>query len=114
MKITDTQEFQEDSGHLYGEPHITISFTVRDEGSTDLIEKEFEFGYAREWDKWTISRYIEKRCDKTKKHCKRNWRTVEDVHWSNIHKSECDIDIPQYVIDKLDYMLDADVYKLQV
>lgn len=113
MKLTDTTNFQQDEGHLYGEPSLSISFSVRDEEDGELIEKDFEFSYAREWDKWTISNYKEKRCDADVLVSKRNWRTVEDVFWHEMHHSECDIDIPQYVIDKLDEVLGADVVKLQ-
>jgi len=113
MKLTDTSAFQEDSGRLYGEPSVSFNFTVRDDEDGELVEKEFEFSHAKEWEMWTLLHYTEKRCSADSMISRRNWRTVEDVHWDKAHLSEADIHIPQYVIDKLDEMLEIDVMKIQ-
>lgn len=114
MKLTDTTEFQEDDGHLYGEPTVSFTFKVRDEEEGELVEKDFTFSHAKEWDKWTLMHYVEKRCDANSMISRRNWRTVEDVHWDKAHLSEADIDIPQYVIDKLDEMMEMDIMRIQL
>jgi len=114
MKLTDTTNYQEDSGELFGEPKVSFTFTVRDEENTELVEKEFEFSHADHWDKWMLHHYVEKRCDNSSRISRRNWRTVADMHWKNAEIAEVDVTIPQFVIEKLDEMLEMDIMEIQM
>lgn len=113
MKLTDTAQFQQDSGTQYGDLRFSVSFTVRERESNELIHKDFEFSSWIQEGEWTLSQYTERRTPDTELVSRRNWRTVEDIHWTDGELGREDIDVPQYVIDELDEFLDGDVIKLK-
>jgi hypothetical protein len=99
MKLTETTDLQQSSEELWDGPYLSFSFVTRDRENNDLIEREYEFAHAKEWDEWVLSSYQERRCDETERIDLRNWRTVEDHDWDDPGAS--DVDVPEEVLDKL-------------
>lgn len=113
MRLTEVADHQVDDEDLFGEPILSFSFLTRDEEGGELVESEYTFCLAKEWDKWTFSRYRERRCDSSKSTARREWRKTEDVSWGEVDRDPVDVDVPQAVVEKLDEMIDTDVVKLQ-
>lgn len=111
FSLTDIDEHQESDESLFGDPELSLSFRTRSDDGDEIVEREYWFAHAKEWDKWTFSSYEERRCDADVRVNEREWRTVERRHWAE--DGSPDVDIPQSVINRLDDMVSSEVIRLQ-
>lgn len=85
-----------------------MGFTVmtRANDSGELIEKEYTFSWAPEWDEWRFYEYEERRTEDVDRIGDRNWRTSRHVWWEDMES--IDVEIPQRVSDELAERLGCD------
>jgi len=95
--------------------HITMSFEIetRSEESGELVEKEYKFSYAKEWDKWTFQEYTELRTPDTTRISDRNWTRSRHILWHDVNETPT-IDVPPEVADALAEATGANSVTIQV
>ncbi len=93
--LSELSELQESNEDVWG---ISMSFDVetRSKESGEIIQKEYKFSYASEWDKWTFVEYREKRTDDTTRIGDRNWRESRHLVWQDVNETHT-IDVPSEV-----------------
>lgn len=110
MNLTDAADMQEDSEEVFGEPILAFKFRTRDTENRELVEREYEFAHAPEWDEWWFSAYIERRCDASSGLSQREWRIAQDLSWDD--PDAADVDVPQAILEKLSSVTSIDNIKL--
>ena len=90
-ELSDMQESDEDVWS------ITISIETETQESGQIIHSEYDFSYAKEWDKWMFTEYKEKRAPVNDR---RAWHDARHISWHDIHETPS-INVPQSVADRL-------------
>jgi hypothetical protein len=107
--LTDLSDLQESDERVWGEPDVSFTVRTRESDSPEIVEREYTFSRAPEWDKWMFTEYEERRADSTNNI--RNWRRTRQLSWSDNEKPT--VDIPQEVEDKIEELLELDELVLQ-
>lgn len=109
--LTELEELQHSSEDLWG---VNLSFEIetRSEDGDELVHKEYSFSYAKEWDKWTLTEYHEKRTPDTNLMTKRNWRKARHIFWDDAETAT--IDVPPEVSKALAQATGSDSVTVQV
>lgn len=108
--LTDLTDLQSSDEDVQG---VELSFDIetRTSDGSELIERQYTFDYAKEWDKWTFVEFLEKRTPNTDQITERNWRKSRHVMWYD--GSEPDVEIPPEVTDALERATGADSIVIQ-
>jgi hypothetical protein len=107
-ELTDLQESEED---VWGQPTVSFSIQTRSEEGTELIQREYTFSRAPEWNKWTFSEFEEKRTEDTAHITDRNWRRSRHIMWSEPEAPT--VDVPPEVEKQLQELLGLENLNLQ-
>lgn len=107
-ELNDIQEDDEDYRMT------KMRFAVQTENTDDgeLVEKEYTFSWGEQFEEWHFMRYKEKRTPDTNLIKDRNWRTVQDIWWSEAEP--VDIEVPQIVNEKIADRLGADEVSIRI
>lgn len=111
--LEDLSELQESEEDLYATTTLSFTFYTRSVESNELIHKEYTFDHAKEWDKWTLIKYSELRCDADSATSEREWRRTRQLKWSDTEETP-EIDIPPEVTEELKERLGVDEITLQL
>ena len=84
--LSELGELQESEEDVWGQPTVSFSIQTRTEDGAELVEREYTFSRAPEWDKWTFMEFEEKRTEDTGLITDRNWRRSRHILWSD---AEC-------------------------
>lgn len=79
---------------------LSIEIRTRDKDANNLIEREYSFSYAPEWDKWMFHEYVEERTTDTKRVSDRDWHQTRHILW-NDPDDRPEINVPQCVAQQL-------------
>ena len=79
---------------------LTFDVETKSRDDSELVMKKYTFSYAEQFDTWHFHRYKEKRTPNTSRMTNRNWRTVEEIIWNDVHETQ-KIDVPPEVTQKL-------------
>lgn len=109
--LRDLTEIQSSDESVNG---VEMSFDVetRSEEGDELVEKNYVFCYAKEWDKWTFTEYVEKRTPVTGDITDRNWRKSRHIMWDSTETAS--IDVPPEVAQSLADATGSDSVTIQV
>lgn len=108
-ELTDLQE----SDETLWTTNLSIDIETRSEDENELVHKEYSFSYAKEWDKWTFSEYVEKRTPDTASISGRNWRQSRHIFWQEVNKTPT-IDVPPEVSKALAKATGSESVTIQV
>lgn len=90
---------------------LSLTIETRCDERDELVEKEYSFSYAPEWDKWTFTEYVEKRTpDVTVGD--RDWRMAQHILWDDAEAPT--IDVPPEVSKQLADATGAESVTIQV
>lgn len=109
--LSDLQELQESEENLWG---VSLSFDIetRSQDGNEIVQKEYTFSYAKEWDKWTFQEYTEKRTPDTASMGDRNWRKAQHILWQDGEAAT--IDVPPEVAKALAKATGSESVTIQV
>jgi len=94
-ELDDMQESREQIWKM----SMELTVETRVSSADELVRRSYRFSYAKEWDKWTLSEYVEERANDVAKITDRDWRETERLLWNESETAE--ITIPPEVADKL-------------
>lgn len=112
-ELSGLQESEED---VWGVASLSFTIQTRSSEEEEVIEREYEFSYAREWDKWTFSAFKEKRAQVQEDSDMPDlgtWRVTEDLHWEDPDAVPEARSVPPEVQEELAEYLDADEFIIQ-
>ena len=89
--LSELGELQESEENVWGQPTVSFSIQTRSEEGTELIEREYTFSRAPEWDKWTFMEFEEKRTEDTGMITDRNWRRSRHIMWNDTEAPTVDV-----------------------
>ena len=114
MMLSELTELQDsdDGERVWGEPTVSFEIDTRTSNDEWLVNKTYVFSYAREWQKWCFSEFIEKRTRNTEHISDRNWNRTEHVLWQE--GDSRDIDVPPEVTRKLQDLLSMEEIELSM
>lgn len=96
---------------MWGCAEVSFSIETRTEDGHELVQREYTFSHAPEWDKWTFTEFEEKRTEDTDWVTDRTWRRSRHIMW---HEREAPtIDVPPEVEKKLEELLGLDEMTIQ-
>lgn len=105
--LSELHDQQEGDGSVWY-TDISVSVETRDSEGDELVHEKFKFSYAREWDKWTLQEYVEKRAAVDSRVSDRNWRQTRHLMWYDANETP-EIDVPPEVADALSQATGGDV-----
>jgi hypothetical protein len=108
-ELTDLQDSEE---YVWGTPSMSFTIRTREDGSDAVIQREYTFSYAEEWEKWTFTEFEEKRGEKTQINGGRHWRRTE--HKTSSEEPIPDIDVPPEVGRKLNEAIGSEEVTIQM
>lgn len=109
--LTELSGLQESEESVWGAAQVSFNISTRSEGDGELIEREYTFSHAKEWDKWTFSEFEERRTKDVNSVSGRNWRRSAHVHWNDAEAPS--VDVPPEVTEKLKELLEVEELTLQ-
>jgi len=109
--LSELSELQESEESVWGQPTVSFSIETRTEDGHELVQREYTFSRAPEWDKWTFMEFEEKRTEDTDLITDRTWRRSRHIMW---HETEAPtIDVPPEVEKELKELLGLDEMTIQ-
>lgn len=92
---------------------IEMSFDIetRSEDGEEIVHREYFFSYAKEWDKWTFTEFVEKRTSNTDRISERNWRKSRHIYWEDDEAPS--VDVPPEVSEALEEATGAETVTIQ-
>lgn len=108
--LTDLEELQS-SEERVNCTSLSLTVETRCDERDELVEKEYSFSYAPEWDKWTFTEYVEKRTPDVNIG-ERNWRRAQHILWDDAETPT--IDVPPEVSQQLAEATGAESVTIQV
>lgn len=108
--LTDLEELQS-SEERVNCTSLSLTVETRCDERDELVEKEYSFSYAPEWDKWTFTEYVEKRTPDVNIG-ERNWRMAQHILWDDAETPT--IDVPPEVSQQLAEATGAESVTIQV
>lgn len=109
--LSELRELQESEEDVWGQPTVSFTIETRTEDGAELVQREYTFSRAPEWDKWMFQEFEEKRTENTDMITDRNWRRSRHILWSEPESPT--VDVPQEVEKELEEMLGLDEMNLQ-
>jgi len=112
LMLSELEELQESDERLW--TCTSISFTMKsriDEGD-ELVEREYTFAHAKEWDKWLLQEFEEKRTEDTDSVTDRCWRGSRHIMWQDDEVR--DIDVPPEIGQALKEAINANSVTIQI
>lgn len=109
--LTELSNLQESDEAVWGASEVSFTIETRATESNELVEREYTFSHASEWDKWTFTEFTEKRAEETASVSDRNWRRSRHIMWSASEAPT--VDVPPEVTEQLEELLDIDKLVLQ-
>jgi hypothetical protein len=107
-ELTELQESEED---VWGKPTVSFTIETRTEDGTELVQREYTFSHAPEWEKWTFQEFEEKRTEDTSLITERNWRRSRHIIWSEPEAPT--VDVPPEVEKELQELLGLEEMTIQ-
>lgn len=110
-ELTDLQD--SDESVREAKLSITIETRVSNDQNNEIVEKEYTFAHAPEWDMWNFHEYRERRTPDTIDVSEREWRTAQHIFWQDVNETR-KIDVPPEVAKKLAAATGSDTVTIQV
>lgn len=104
-------ELQESSEDVWSCAEVSFTIDTRSEDGDEIVEREYTFSRAPEWEKWTFTEFEERRAEDTARVTDRTWRPSRHVMWQNSESPS--IDVPPEVEEKLEELLDLEEMVIQ-
>lgn len=108
--LNELDDLQSSNESMWGAPRVSFTIETREPVGGELVQREYTFSHAKEWDKWTFFEYEERRTDDTKRLTDRNWRRSRKIHWQD---AEAFPEIPEEVEDELKELLEVEELNIQ-
>lgn len=109
--LRDLGELQESNEELWGCAEVSFTIDTRIEDG-EIIEREYTFSHAPEWDKWVFTEFEEKRAENTSRVTDRTWRRTRHVISHDLEALT--IDVPPEVEQELEELLGLEDMTIQV
>jgi hypothetical protein len=109
--LTELEDLQQSEENLWG-VSLSIDMETRSTDGNELVQKEYSFSYAEEFDKWMFTEYVEKRTPDTSSISDRNWRKAQHIYWDEAESST--IDVPPEISKALAKATGSDSVTIQV
>lgn len=109
--LSELIEMQESDEKVWTCAEVSFTIETRSEENGEIIEREYTFSNAPEWEKWSFVEFEEQRAEDTSQITARNWRRTKNVKWHET--DEPSIDVPPEVSEKLKELLELDKLVLQ-
>lgn len=109
--LSELTELQESDERVWSAPTVSFTIQTRSEEGDELIEREYTFSHAKEWDKWTFMEFEEKRTVDTTMITDRNWRRTRHILWQEPEAPT--VDVPPEVEDELQELLGLEEMTIQ-
>jgi hypothetical protein len=77
----------------------------------DIVEREYTFAHAPEWDVWTFTEFEERRTEDTPMVMDRSWRRTRHILWQEPEAPS--VDVPPEVEEELEELLGLEEMKIQ-
>ena len=108
--LSELDGMQESAEQIW---QMEMEFTVktRVSGADEFVQRTYTFGYAEEWDKWTLIEYAEERANDVANIGDRDWRETERLLWNESETAE--VTIPPEVADRLKEVTGSDSVTIQ-
>lgn len=104
--LTKLSDLQESDETVWGTSSVSFSIETRLEDGSQIVQREYTFGHAEEWDKWAFQEFTEKKTEDTTSITEREWRQTRHIMWSDTEAPT--IDVPPEVTEELTELLDLD------
>ena len=112
--LTELNDLQDSDESVRGAKlSVTIETRVSNDESNEIVEKEYTFSHAPEWDMWSFHEYRERRTPDTIEVSNREWRTAQHIFWQEVNEHR-KIDVPPEVAEKLATATGANSVTIQV
>jgi hypothetical protein len=109
--LTELSDLQESSEEVWGTAEVSFTIRTRSEERGELIEREYTFSNAPEWETWTFTEFEEKRTDDTALVSARNWRRSRHVLWQE--SDAATVEVPPEVESELQELLGLESLNIQ-
>lgn len=107
-ELTELQESEED---VWGQPTVSFTIDTRTADGEELIQREYTFSRAPEWDKWAFMEFEEKRTEDTDYITDRTWRRSRHIMWNEYEAPT--VDVPPEVEKELQELLGLEEMRMQ-
>lgn len=109
--LSELSGLQESSEDVWGCAEVSFTINTREEDEDEIIEREYTFSHAPEWDKWTFVEFEERRANDAKYLTNRTWRRTKHVMWDDAESPT--VSVPPEVQEKLEEMLGLEQMVIQ-
>lgn len=109
--LSELSDLQESNESVWSANSVSFSVETRSEENDEIVEREYTFAHAKEWDKWTFHEFEEKRTPNTESICDRNWRRTRHIYWDD--QEARSVDVPPEVTKEIEEMLDLEKLIIQ-
>lgn len=106
--LRELSELQESDEGVWGTTDLSFSIRTRI-GDDEIVERTYVFNHAKEWDKWTLTEFEERRSPGGTE----AWQTTQSASWHEPNEMPENIVIPPEVQEELAERLGVDKLVLQ-
>jgi hypothetical protein len=108
--LSELDSLDESDEAVWGEPDLSVTIRSRLDQDDEIIEREYTFTHASEWEKWMLSEFEERRTNETTGSMARNFERSRHLTWDDAEAST--VDVPDAVTEQLSELLETDEIQL--